>query len=728
MRYLLIYISIFTCTYIFGQESINPCIDNGEGPETNLCREMECYFKNGSYVEAYSTLLSLGNETCSDNQEIVKAKTLAANYFFDKALRVLENLTHNQANQEIVQREINRITKLKILSEKKNGTYIRNLISVNTKHNDLVAFTLFDSLFCLNDKTDTISFFPRVELIEGHFHFPRASMAELYFGESFFGWENFDDLNTGVTYNDSLIYLTALPHQAFGANKSFEIICLEANTKKEIDNRSLARKGYKVMHPAIRDSILYFSSDIPGGQGGMDLYKVIFNGKNYGELQNLGPQINTAANEVFPALSGDTLFFASDRLDIGYGGLDIYKSALSSLFPINLGMPVNTAFNDFCPTPMNGEISYFVSNRDGGKGGNDIYKVTFAKAENFFQNLAGKIDAKGQDMSAVIIQITSADGTFSKTTSLEKDGSFSLAHIKGLESYSIEVVDGNLPEGSKLALFGEEGNVIKEVGLSANGQFKFELLTPNDYFLEMVENHDQSVLSVDILGMIESDDLPEEGFKIYLEDSDGEVIGIAVTDDKGNFTFKSVKPDDKYVIKSKVSDPKAVINIMDKDGKVISSVTPTKSGEFAYVRLSDADRVITLTNESEQKVKIADNELFNLPVLYFGYNETKLNSESQNSLELLVKLLERNPSISLEISGFTDSRGAEQFNLKLSQERIDAVVAFLNMRGIRADRLVGKGYGETKLLNKCGNGVECSEEEHAVNRRTEIRIYQPSEP
>ncbi|NEN25089.1 OmpA family protein [Cryomorpha ignava] len=730
MRYLFTYLFLISCYIGFSQTQVNICTgaEAGENAAT-LCDKIKCLYETGKFVEAYSALMVLGNDKCSESpNQLAIANTLAANNRFTEALTVLETLAKDSKYREEAQFEINRISRLKILADQKTGTYIQNLIAVNTQYNDLVAFQILDSMFCLYDKTDTISYFPRIETLKGRFHFPQGSMAELYFGESFFGWENYADISAGFAFEDSLIFLSVLPQSAFNGNNAFEIICIGKTRKKEIRKMNLSVKDFNIMHPATVNSTLYFSSDMEGGYGGMDLYKVDFNKDGYGIFTNLGAQINTADDEVFPAISGDSIFFASNRRDLGFGGLDLYKSSLITPYSINLGVPVNTAYDDFRPTAIEGKIKYFMSNRDGGKGGDDIYSVKFVEAQTFFQNLVGRINAQGQDLSAIIIQITSADGTFSKTTSLDKDGSFSLAHIKGLESYEISVVDGDLPEGSKLALFGDEGNVIKEVPMSATGQFKFELLTPMDYFLERVENNDESVLSVDILGMIDSEDLPDEGFKIYLEDSDGELIGMAVTDENGNFIFKSVKPDEKYVIRSKVTDPNAVINIVGKDGEVISSIKPTGTGEFAYVRLSDANRIITLTNESQQKVKVADNELFNLPVLYFEYNDAKLTTESEKSLSKLVVLLDKNPTISLELSGFTDSRGPAAYNLTLSQKRIDAVVQFLQSQGVGASRLVAKGYGETKLLNKCADGVECTEEEHAINRRTEIRIYQPSEP
>jgi len=726
MRYYLIHVFLIISVLAQAQER-TPCIEPGKSKgnsPVNICDEVKCLYESGRAVEAYSLYKTLEKSQCSDGaSQIVIAQILAANNFYSKAMAKLETVFKDADFSNKAQFEIDRISKLKILADQKSGTYIQNQIRTNTAFNDLSTFFLGDSLFRLFDKTDTTNYFPIVETISERYHFPDRYVDQLGFGESYFGWENYANISTGVMFEDFLLFLSVSPHKAFNTKGNYEIICLDVVSKKRVRKYSISLKGYNIMHPAIKDSTLYFSSDLKGGYGGMDLYKVSFDSKGFGEIENLGGGINTSADEVYPALTGDTLFFASNRKE-GFGGMDIYKSSLSSPHAINLGPPVNTPYNDFAPTSAEGKIKYFVSNRDGGLGGDDIYNVSFIEPTVFFQNLTGRIQTTDVDLTAVIIKLTSADGTFSKTTTLNADGSFTFTHIKGLESYEVSVVGDHLPQGSRLALFGEEGNVIKDVPLGKDGLFKFELLTPLDYFLERIENEDKSVLSVDILGMLDSDDLPEEGFKIYLEDSDGELIGMAATDKDGNFNFKSVKPDEQYVIRSKVTDPNALIHILGKDGEVISSIQPTESEEFVYVRLSDANRVITLTNELEKKIKIADNELFNLPVLYFGLNEAELTTETKTSLKKLLILLDKNPSIALELSGHTDSRGSDAYNLKLSQQRIDAVIDFLASNGVDRERLVGTGYGESKLLNHCADGVECDENEHALNRRTEIRIYQ----
>lgn len=111
-----------------------------------------------------------------------------------------------------------------------------------------------------------------------------------------------------------------------------------------------------------------------------------------------------------------------------------------------------------------------------------------------------------------------------------------------------------------------------------------------------------------------------------------------------------------------------------------------------------------------------------LPILW-DYNSAQLTPASERIIdENLVKLMNNKPGIRVEIMSHTDSRGNDDFNMTLSQQRAQSVVNYLVSKGISRSRLVAKGYGETRLKNRCSNGVDCTEAEHQVNRRTEFRI------
>ena len=141
--------------------------------------------------------------------------------------------------------------------------------------------------------------------------------------------------------------------------------------------------AYSCAHPTLSKDgrFLFFAADIPGGYGGMDIYMVERIGKRWGQPTNLGNQINTEGNEVFPSMDNSgRLFFSSDG-QIGLGGLDIYftEEIEPDIWsaPENLGFPLNTIADDFGITfNIEGSCGYFSSNRAGGTGGDDIYTFT----------------------------------------------------------------------------------------------------------------------------------------------------------------------------------------------------------------------------------------------------------------------------------------------------------------------------------------------------------------
>lgn len=111
-----------------------------------------------------------------------------------------------------------------------------------------------------------------------------------------------------------------------------------------------------------------------------------------------------------------------------------------------------------------------------------------------------------------------------------------------------------------------------------------------------------------------------------------------------------------------------------------------------------------------------------LPIFY-ELGSARLTADARKIIdERLYKLMDEKPYIRVEINSHTDSRESDEYNMDLSQRRAQSVVDYLVSKGIKSNRLMARGYGETKLVNRCANGVECSEEEHTQNRRTEFKV------
>ncbi|TCD03052.1 OmpA family protein [Pedobacter psychroterrae] len=108
--------------------------------------------------------------------------------------------------------------------------------------------------------------------------------------------------------------------------------------------------------------------------------------------------------------------------------------------------------------------------------------------------------------------------------------------------------------------------------------------------------------------------------------------------------------------------------------------------------------------------------------IYYDFDKSNIRSDAARILDNVLNVMIQNPTLNIELSSHTDSRGKDGYNMQLSQKRAEAAVNYLVGKGIARTRLEAKGYGETKLLNNCENGVACSEEAHQVNRRTEIKV------
>jgi outer membrane protein OmpA-like peptidoglycan-associated protein len=133
--------------------------------------------------------------------------------------------------------------------------------------------------------------------------------------------------------------------------------------------------------------------------------------------------------------------------------------------------------------------------------------------------------------------------------------------------------------------------------------------------------------------------------------------------------------------------------------------------------VADGKKFITFSLD-----KIEKDKVYKLDNIYYDYNSANLRDSSKAVLDGLLTLLTNNPSIVIELSSHTDSRGGADYNKTLSQERAESCVKYLIEKGIDPKRMVAVGYGEDKLLNDCGDKSKCTEEQHQVNRRTEFKV------
>ncbi len=388
------------------------------------------------------------------------------------------------------------------------------------------------------------------------------------------------------------------------------------NFREEDDDSST------VGHPALafNDQVMIFASDMAGGQGGKDLWMVKKEGRGtnatWGEPENLGSDINTDGDDMYPYVREDgTLFFASDG-HLGMGGLDIFKAENVGSNEEedcewknveNMKYPLNSPGHDF-GIIFDGDEKrgYFTSDRSGGRGLDDIYNFKLPP----------------------------------------------LVFALKVKCYNKET---NEPvPGASVKVVGTDGSSY-EATTNEQGMVTFE----------------------------------EKGGERYI---------------KPNTTYNIRVEKDKY--------------LAGKDQ--ITTVGVDESTTF----FSEAPLQPTVT-EDDKKVVIE------FPEVRYAFNKAELqvtdSVNSKDSLDVLYQTLQDNPNIVIELQAHTDARGSDSYNKRLSQKRAESCVEYLRDKGIPAERMVPKGYGETRpriTLDEI-NQMKTEEEKeaaHQKNRRTEFIV------
>lgn len=194
-----------------------------------------------------------------------------------------------------------------------------------------------------------------------------------------------------------------------------------------------------------------------------------------------------------------------------------------------------------------------------------------------------------------------------------------------------------------------------------------------------------------------------------VETVDGKITdnSTSLTSPKGNAYRFPLQADKTYRI------------YVSKDGYTTDSSDLSTMG---VIQSYTYKKQFTLERTEPEMTTIYINEPIRLSNIYYNFDEADILPESEPTLNAIYDLMNTYEKMVIELSAHTDSRGSDQYNLELSQERAESAKEYLVNRGIAPDRIIARGYGETKILNGCTNGVECTEEQHRFNRRTEFKI------
>lgn len=599
----------------FEQELAN----NPNAPDINYYTA-ESYRKLGRPKEAlpyYEKALEGGYQ--NDELEINYAMSLKANEQYDDAKKVLENyVTYATAElfKERAENEIKNLSKLDSISLFVRNVDVKPLNGINTENSEYSPSFFNGELYYVS--LSEAEKFDRYDVPYSDIF--RVTLDGLNADESTIGSMpgQFNELNI----NEGSIAFSADGNTAVFAKGNND----EKRGRRSVDLFISTKKNgswttpqpMPINSPQDWDTspvfnnsgtTIYFASDRPGGYGGSDIYRASLNARGrWSDVTNMGPEINTAGDEVFPYVSPDNkLYFASDG-HAGFGQLDLFEAInrAGTVSVRNLGPSFNTSADDFgliyTDFPFEG---FFTSNREGGAGGDDIYSFV--------------------DNSSDLKQIT----YLLKGTTYQRDED------------SVQTILGNV----QVRLMDENNVMVDDIISSRGGSFSFPVQPEKTYT---------------IIG-------DKENF--FTERTIFSTVGEGV-------------PQDELV-------------------------------ERFTEKVFDAE--VTLD-------PIILNKAIVVPNIYYDLNRAEIRSDAAIELDKLVILLADNPGVRIELSSHTDSRAGDDFNQDLSQRRAQSAVDYIVSQGISRERLVAKGYGETQLINGCTNDVQCTEEEHQQNRRTEFKV------
>ncbi len=432
-------------------------------------------------------------------------------------------------------------------------------------------------------------------------------------------------------------------------------------------------------HPALSSNgqILFFASDRLGGCGGMDLWYSTWENGQWSPAKNAGSQMNTASNELFPQFAPDGSLMFSSNGHISFGGLDILKANISDMNNIaleHLNAPFNSSDDDFGITYYGGMSSgYFSSNRGKVGADDDIYY--------FYENrVPAEIYVKNsQDDTALPNTKIRLISALNDTLYLTTDASGIVrANVLKMDDYTVQVV-GN--------------NSQKNVG---NFTARNAELKKGEAFVYQAK---VSPASNDLSGRVykKGNNEPLKNVLVLLEAINSDLKLEVFTDELGNFIFENIDVNFDY---------KASV-VMDECGV-----------SYAIVRSVDLKN-----GTASMDIPVyCMGDVYRLGSIYFGYNQSNIRRDAQMALDELTMLMLKYPSMEIELDAHTDTRGSAEYNMTLSQQRADETMNYLMSNGVQKARLSAKGLGETMPLRKCIEDVDCTEDDHAWNRRTEFLI------
>lgn len=656
----------------------------------------ESFYRIGNLEKAevlYGKIVNEGSPT--PNDVFMYANSLMQNGKYDEARTMMTK--YNEMNPED-SRGVSYLSNpgfVDLLMKDKNQFVVRNL-NINSEQED------FSPVY-FNNKIVFASSREGVKSIKRKWNWNSLPFLDVYVADrnSNGNLENPKQLNKKlnkkfhegpVCFNKSedLMFFT---RNNYDGKSEDDVIKLQMFYSKVIDGQwaepkpfSLNNSEYSVGHASISadDKWIYFASDMPGGLGGVDIYKIeLHTDMTFGEPINLGPEINTEGNEMFPNVhSTEMMFYSSDGRP-GLGGLDIYAVQLLEDGSIgntkNIGTPINSSRDDFSFI-LNKKMTngYFSSNRLGGKGDDDLYYFDMLKPITFGKVLQGITkDKKGEILAETKVYLYNQDK---------------------------EILDSIVSDGAGAYAF----NVDADLNFILSG-------VKRKYFdgKNTADTHtEEPIIYADI--ELEKD----PGLSLYALITDAksgsplDSVNIKITDNITGETVDFMTPitgDYRRPLTGKKFNDRGSYNlIIDKQGYL--SKTVTYNTLFDRPGIYNVHEALDLTLD---KIEVGGDlsKIIDINPIYFDLNKSRIRPDAAIELDKIVKVMNENPNMVVELGSHTDSRGSVSSNRSLSDRRAKASAAYIAERISNPERIYGKGFGESTP-----NQVDASADGGEVNQ------------
>ena len=519
--------------------------------------------------------------------------------------------------------------------------------------------------------------------------------------------------STSVESQDDALYLNL-----------FKVGVNNINNPDSVLGLSINNEHYSVMHPTITDNgeRMYFSSDMPGGNGGMDLYyceiyglyKQFFLGDTTATRElirlskpvNLGNQINTEGNEVFPFHMDDkTLFFASDGR-IGFGGLDIYMVNdyldTNKTDVQNMGIPFNSSKDDFSFFMSNDlKFGFISSNREGGVGDDDIYcfktNLDIAEGADDYYTMV-----KGELLTVENNHVLVNDFLHDTINDFMNQNIYHKARLTSQPAFG--KVEFN--ENGSFTYMPNNNQVDKD-------HFTYKIM--HDKFMHDTIHVYLNAIDKTVPVAMDDHYIIKEGKEFTVNSKDGTLHNDY---DKGGDSLTTIIIDQPM---------RGSINFNDDGSFVYKPNSIDVSSDTFHYAVFDGyfyDTAEVTLSKLMEGVDIAT--VIEISPIYFDVNKSNIRPDASVELDKIVDVMNEYPSMIVELGSHTDCRASYGYNRSLSDRRAKSSANYIKSRITGPERIYGKGYGESKLKNKCEcegrRKVDCTEDEHQENRRTEFLI------